>query len=307
MTGGPRPLTGNPDPAASARAAARRRRAELLGRSLLRLCLAAATAPVCALLGWLLATGLPAVDLALLLTGPADMMHGGGIAPALAGSIALVGLAAAIAVPAGVAAAIHVTWYAPSGAVARLLHGLAETMAAVPSVIFGLFGLVVFVRGLGLGISWLAGSLTLAVLMLPLLAQAGAAALRDVPADTVAASLALGATRWQTLWHVALPAAAPGLLAAIVLAAARAAGETAPVLFTAAAFFRTGIPASVLHQTMTLPTHLYLLVTQVPDAAASQLAGTALGLLVLSLGLMAVGLRLSYGRQALSAGGGRGL
>lgn len=271
----------------------RRQLLNVLGPLLLRLCFTAAAVPVLALVAWLLVTGVPALRPAVLLTGPSDMMRSGGIAPAIVGSLGLVGVAVALAVPVGVAAAIHLAWYVPRGAVARLLHGLTANLAAVPSVIFGLFGLVLFVRAFGFGVSWLAGSLTLAVLMLPLLVQAGAAALEQVPADAVEASLAVGATRWQTLWHIALPAAVPGLLAAIVLAAARAAGETAPILFTAAALFRTGIPSSVLHQTMALPSHLYLLVTQVPDAAAAQLAGTGLALLVVSLGLMAIGLRLA--------------
>lgn len=272
----------------------RRRLASAFGVWLLRLCLAAASLPLLALFGWLLVTGVPALRPDVLLTGPTDMMRAGGIAPALLGSLGLIGLAVTVAVPAGLAAAIHLAWYVRAGSPgARLLAGLAANLAAVPSVIYGLFGLALFVRGLGFGVSWLAGSLTLAVLMLPLLVQAGTAALADVPSGAIEASLALGATRWQTLCHIVLPAAAPGLLAAMMLAAGRAAGETAPILFTAAAFFRTGVAQSVLHQTMTLPTHLYLLVTQVPDAASSQLAGTGLALLLLSLGLMAAGMRIA--------------
>lgn len=272
----------------------RRRLASAFGVWLLRLCLAAASLPLLALFGWLLVTGVPALRPDVLLTGPTDMMRAGGIAPALLGSLSLIGLAVTVAVPAGLAAAIHLAWYVRAGSPgARLLAGLAANLAAVPSVIYGLFGLALFVRGLGFGVSWLAGSLTLAVLMLPLLVQAGTAALADVPSGAIEASLALGATRWQTLCHIVLPAAAPGLLAAMMLAAGRAAGETAPILFTAAAFFRTGVAQSVLHQTMTLPTHLYLLVTQVPDAASSQLAGTGLALLLLSLGLMAAGMRIA--------------
>lgn len=272
----------------------RRRLVSAAGRWILRMCLVGAALPPLGLSGWLLITGVPALRLDVLLTAPADMMRGGGIAPALIGSLGLIGLAVLLAMPIGVAAAIHLAWYvhadSPAG---RVLAWLAANMASVPSVIYGLFGLTLFVRGLGFGVSWLAGSLTLAVLMLPLLAQAGAAALADVQADAVEASLALGATRWQTLCHIALPAAGPGLLAAMMLAAGRAAGETAPILFTAAAFFRTGAAHSLLHQTMTLPTHLYLLVTQVPDAAATQLAGTGFALLLLSLGLMAGGLRIA--------------
>jgi phosphate transport system permease protein len=185
----------------------------------------------------------------------------------------------AFALPLGVGSAIYLTEYAKQGFLTRLIRLAILNLAGVPSVVYGLFGLGLFVFFLGFGSSILAGALTLACLVLPIVITASEEALKSVDVSYRQASLALGATRWQTIRHVVLPHAAPGIITGMILAIGRAAGETAPILLTVAAFFLPRMPQSVFDQVMALPYHLYIISTQVPGMPESIKYGTALVLL----------------------------
>jgi phosphate transport system permease protein len=211
----------------------------------------------------------------------------GGIFPAIVGTFYLVLGTIAVALPLGVASAIYLSEYAGQGRFTRYVRLAIVTLAGVPSIVFGLFGLGLFVIFLGFGSSILAGSLTLACLILPTVIVSSEEALRAVPSGLREGSLALGATKWQTIYHNVLPYSIPGMLTGAILGIGRAAGETAPILLTVAAFFLPKLPASVFDQVMALPYHLYVLATQHPEATAVRPMqyGTALVLLILVLGL----------------------
>jgi len=211
----------------------------------------------------------------------------GGIFPAIVGTLYLVLGTIAVALPLGVASAIYLSEYAGQGRFTRYVRLAIVTLAGVPSIVFGLFGLGLFVIFLGFGSSILAGSLTLACLILPTVIVSSEEALRAVPSGLREGSLALGATKWQTIYHNVLPYSIPGMLTGAILGIGRAAGETAPILLTVAAFFLPKLPASVFDQVMALPYHLYVLATQHPEAAAVRPMqyGTALVLLILVLGM----------------------
>lgn len=229
---------------------------------------------------------------------PRNGMSEGGIYPALVGSFYLVVGAILVAAPLGVFAAIYLTEYAKKGKGVRFIRIGINNLAGVPSVVFGLFGLAVFVKYLGFGVSIISGSITLAIVILPTIIRASEEALMAVPDEYRRASLALGATRWQTIKKVVLPAAIPGILTGCILGVGRVAGETAPIIFTAATFFSLRLPGSIFDEVMALPYHIYALVTagtspakQVPLAY-----GTALVLLalVLLINMVAIILRLRY-------------
>ena len=211
----------------------------------------------------------------------------GGIYPAIVGTLYLVLGTIAVALPLGVASAIYLSEYAGQGRFTRYVRLAIVTLAGVPSIVFGLFGLGLFVIFLGFGSSILAGSLTLACLILPTVIVSSEEALRAVPSGLREGSLALGATKWQTIYHNVLPYSIPGMLTGAILGIGRAAGETAPILLTVAAFYLPKLPASVFDQVMALPYHLYVLATQHPEATAVRPMqyGTALVLLILVLGL----------------------
>jgi phosphate transport system permease protein len=209
------------------------------------------------LLAYLLVRGLPSISWDFLTQIPRN----GGIFPAIVGTFWLVVGTAAFALPIGIAAGIYLSEYAPRGRRTRLIRLSIANMAGVPSIVYGLFGLATFVMLFGFGVSILSGSLTLACLTLPVIITTTEEALRQVPQDLRQASLALGATRWRTIRKVVLPAAAPGILTGAILGLSRAAGETAPVLFTAV-FFSAPLPTSPLDKTMALPYHIYIMATQ---------------------------------------------
>lgn len=225
---------------------------------------------------------------------PRQGMRAGGIWPAVVGTTYLMVGTMLTSIPLGLAGAVYLTEYAPSNPWTAAIRVAIINLAGVPSVVYGLFGLGLFVLFLGFGASILAGSLTLGILVLPLIITTAEEALRAVPADFRAASYALGASQWQTTRRVVLPCALPGILTGSILALGRAAGETAPILFTVAAFFLPALPTSPLHQAMVLPYHLYVLSTQVPNAPVQLQHSTALVLLllVLALNLSAVVLRI---------------
>ncbi len=232
---------------------------------------------------------------------PQNGMTEGGIWPALLGTFYLVIGAIIFSTPLGVFAAIYMTEYAKKGRLVSIIRIGVNNLAGVPSVVFGLFGLGIFVKFLGFGVSLLSGSLTLAIVILPTIIRASEEALITVPDEYRNASLALGATNWQTVKNVVLPNAMPGILTGVILGIGRVAGETAPIIFTAATFFTMRLPSSVFDEVMALPYNIYALVTagtfpakQVPIAY-----GTAFVLLVLVLliNLVAVGLRLKFSQN----------
>lgn len=232
---------------------------------------------------------------------PRNGMSEGGIFPALLGSFYLVVGAISIAAPLGVFAAIYLTEYAKKGRGVRLIRIGINNLAGVPSVVFGLFGLAVFVKCLGFGVSIISGAITLAIVILPTIIRASEEALMAVPDEYRRSSFALGATRWQTVKKVVLPAAMPGILTGCILGVGRVAGETAPIIFTAATFFSMRLPGSIFDEVMALPYHIYALVTagtnpykQVPLAY-----GTAVVLLalVLLINLVAIVLRIRYDKM----------
>jgi phosphate transport system permease protein len=226
-------------------------------------------------------------------------MRAGGIMPAIVGTMVLVVGTIAIALPLGIFAAVYLREYAGDSRPARLARLAILNLAGVPSVVHGLFGLAFFVIFLGWGTSILAGCATLAILILPVTIAASEEALRAVPDSLREGSLALGATRWQTVWRVVLPNALPGILTGAILGVGRAAGETAPILFTAAAFSLPRLPGSPWDQVMALPYHLYIMATQVPNVPAALPSAIALVLLglVLALNLVAVALRVRFRRR----------
>jgi phosphate transport system permease protein len=231
--------------------------------------------------------GLPAINWEFLSGFPRRSGAEGGILPAIVGTVCLVLGTIIVALPLGMAAAIYLSEYASQGRLTRALRLAIVTLAGVPSIVFGLFGLGLFVLFMGFGASILAGSLTLACMVLPTIIVSSEEALRTVPQSVREGSLALGASQWQTIRKNVLPYATPGMLTGSILGIGRAAGETAPILLTVAAFFLPRLPRSVFDQAMALPYHLYILATQLPNAEAVRPMqyGTALVLLVLVLGM----------------------
>jgi phosphate transport system permease protein len=211
----------------------------------------------------------------------------GGIFPVIVGTLLLVVGTIIVAMPLGMAGAVYLTEYARQGKLTQAIRLAIVTLAGIPSIVFGLFGLGLFVIFLGFGASILAGCLTLACMILPTIIVASEEALKTIPASFRDGSLALGATKWQTIRRHVLPYAVPGMLTGSILGIGRAAGETAPILLTVAAFFLPILPHSIFDQVMALPYHLYILATQLPDvdAVRPRQYGTALVLIILVLGL----------------------
>lgn len=243
--------------------------------------------------------GLPAINWEFLSSFPKRRGTQGGIFPAIMGTLFLVTGTIAVALPLGVASAIYLTEYARENRFTRAIRLAIVTLAGVPSIVFGLFGLGLFVLFLGFGPSILAGSLTLACMILPTIIVASEEALKAVPQALREGSLALGATKWQTIRKNVLPYAVPGIITGSILGIGRAAGETAPILLTVAAFFMPRLPQGILDKVMALPYHLFVLTTQVPDAPESYKYGTALVLvaLVLGINLIAIIIRIRMRRK----------
>lgn len=246
--------------------------------------------PVALIVAAVVKNGYPALSWEFLTTAPRNGMREGGLLPAIVGTLCLVIGAVVFAVPVGVLAAIYLNEYAGETWLTRLIRLAIINLAGVPSVVYGLFGLGLFVIFLKLGTSILAGSLTLAVMNLPVIITSSQEALKSVPQSFREVSLSLGVSKWQTIRHLVLPNAIPGILTGIILEISRAAGETAPILFTVAAFYLPGLPRSVFDQVMALPSHLYAISTQVPNISLTTRYGTALVLLglVLSVNLTAI-------------------
>jgi len=242
-------------------------------------------APVILVIGIIVSRGLSVISWQFLTTMPRMGMRAGGIFPAIVGTVYLVGGTLLFALPVGIFSAIYLSEYSKRNWLTRLIELAIVNLAGVPSVVYGLFGLGLFVVFLRLGASILAGSLTLAVMVLPVIITASREALQSVPKSFREVSYSLGATRWQTIRHAVLPHALPGILTGTVLSISRAAGETAPILFTVAAFYLPRLPNSIFDQAMALPYHLYVLSTQVPNVRIELQYGTALvlvGLIVIT-------------------------
>jgi len=236
---------------------------------------------------FLVARGWRAINWTFLTQPPKEAMTEGGILPCIVGTLCLSLGAILVALPIGVASAVYLNEYARPGRLLRAIRIGINNLAGVPSVVFGLFGLAFFVVWLKMGVSILAGSLTLGVLTLPVIIGSSEEAMRSVPDTYREASLGLGATKWQTIYRVVLPASLPGILTGAILGISRAAGETAPIMFTAAVFYTPSLPTSVFDEIMALPYHIYVLATAGTEIEATRHLqyGTALVLIVLVLGL----------------------
>lgn len=267
-----------------------------IGFSILFLCIIATLFFLGTILYFITIRGIKVLSWEFLTQIPKNGMTEGGVAPAIIGTFYLTLGAILFALPLGVASAIYLTEYTPKNIIVNILRISINNLAGVPSVVFGLFGLAVFVKFFGFGVSILSGSLTLGILILPGIISASQEALTAVPYSFREASLALGATKWQTIRKVVLPASLPGILTGVVLSIGRAAGETAPILFTAAAFYVRGYPDSIFSEVMALPYHIYGLMTEgtFPEKQTQIAYGCALILMLLVLIISAVAI---YFRQ----------
>lgn len=273
--------------------------AQRVGFALLTLAALVVVIPILAVVLTIAIRGAAAINWEFLTAVPRDGMRAGGIFPAIVGTIVLTLGTALVAIPLGVGGAIYLSEYARDTWLTRSIRLAIVNLAGIPSVVYGLFGLGLFVLLLGFGTSIVAGSLTLAIMTLPIIISTAEEALRAVPTEFRTVSASLGGTRWQGIRYIVLPQALPGIITGIILGLLRAAGETAPILFTVAAFYLPRLPRSPLDQTMALPYHLYVVSTQVPGMPAKIQFGTALVLLglVLSLNLGATMIRSYFRRR----------
>ena len=255
--------------------------------------------PVVLILAVIVVKGIGAISWEFLFSMPRNGMNAGGIFPALLGTLYLVAGAILFALPLGLLTAIYLVEYARDNFLSRLVKLAIVNLAGVPSVVYGLFGLGIFVTFFHFGASIIAGSLTLGIMILPVIITASREALESVPKSFRVVSLSLGASKWQTIRHSVLPHALPGILTGTILGLGRAAGETAPILFTVAAFYLPKLPTSIFDQTMALPYHLYVISTQVPGISEQIRYGTALVLLflVLMLNLFAIIVRSKFRKR----------
>jgi len=255
--------------------------------------------PVVLVVVYIVVQGIGALNWEFLTTFPRNGMKEGGILPAVIGTVLLTFGTAIASIPIAVGAAVYLAEYARDTWLTRAVRLAIINLAGIPSVVYGLFGLGLFVLFLGLGTSIVAGSLTLGLMTMPVVISTAEEALLSVPQRFRVASRSLGASRWQTVRQVVLPNALPGILTGVILGLERAAGETAPILFTVAAFYLPQLPRSPLDQTMALPYHLYVVSTQVPGMPLQVQYGTALVLLilVLSMNLVATIIRSRFRRR----------
>ena len=253
------------------------------------------------ILGFIVVKGIGVINWEFLTGYPDDGMKGGGIFPAIIGTLCLVVGSMVFAFPVGVMSGIYISEYASNNWVVKFIRIMTNNLSSIPSIVFGLFGMALFVNTLGFGDSILAGSLTLGLLVLPLVIRTTEEALKSIPDTFRHGSLALGATKLQTVWKITLPMAFPNIITGLILAIGRVSGETAPILFTVAAYFLPKLPSGLFDQVMALPYHLYVLTTSGTDIEASRgmAYGTALVLIVivLILNLLATVLRNYFGKK----------
>jgi phosphate transport system permease protein len=260
-------------------ASARRHREQRLAAGIFAGMTALLLLPLAGIVGLLVVRGAGALSFEFLFTEPVRGMTAGGIFPAIVGTLWLVGVSLAVSAPVGVLAAVYLNEYAPDNWVTRVIHLAIVNLAGIPSIVHALFGVGAFVLFLGLGTSILSASLTLAIMTMPVIIVATKEALAAVPRSFREACWNVGATRWQTIRHVVLPNSVSGVLTGVILEVARAAGETAPILFTGAAFYLPYLPSGVQDQCMALSMHLFTVSTQVPNVPPEIPYGTALVLL----------------------------
>jgi phosphate transport system permease protein len=239
-----------------------------------------------AIIYFIVSKGFKIISWEFLTSVPKNAMTAGGIAPAIVGTFYLTIGAIFFALPLGLSCAIYLNEYSPKSFVVNIIRMSVNNLAGVPSVIFGLFGLAVFVKFLGFGVSILSGGLTLGILILPGIISASQEALMAVPNSIREASLALGATKWQTIKNTVIPAAIPGIMTGIILSVGRAAGETAPILFTAATFYKRGYPNSIFSEVMALPYHIYALMTEGTKPQKQMLIAYGCALVLLAIVLL---------------------
>ncbi|MGD1995799.1 MAG: phosphate ABC transporter permease PstA [Anaerolineae bacterium] len=270
-----------------------------LGFLFLKLAALTVVVPILFVIGTIVVRGIAAIDWVFLTGMPKDGMRAGGIFPAIVGTLLLTLGTAIAAIPVGVGGAIYLSEYARDNWLTRAIRLAIINLAGIPSVVYGLFGLGMFVLFLNFGTSILAGSLTLAIMTLPIIISAAEEALRSVPTEFRTVSASLGGTRWQGIRYIVMPQALPGIITGVILGLLRAAGETAPILFTVAAFFLPRLPHSPFDQTMAMPYHLYVISTQVPGMPLEIQYGTALVLLalVLSMNVVATVIRSYFRRR----------
>jgi phosphate transport system permease protein len=270
-----------------------------IGFALLSLAALVVVVPILLVVGTVVVQGIETISWEFLTQMPRNGMKAGGVFPPLVGTLLLTLGTALAAIPVGVGGAIYLAEYARDTWVTRAIRLAIVNLAGIPSVVYGLFGLGLFVLFLQFGTSILAGSLTLAIMTLPIIISTAEEALRVVPTEFRTVNASLGGTRWQSIRHIVLPQALPGIITGIILGLLRAAGETAPILFTVAAFFLPHLPQSPFDQTMALPYHLYVISTQVPGMPLKIQYGTAMVLLVLvlSMNVVATTIRSYYRRR----------
>ena len=258
---------------------------QTVGFNLLRLVTLLTVIPIIGLVVYIVVKGAPAISWEFLTASPSNGMREGGILPAIVGTLYLTLGTAIFSVPIGVMAGIYLAEYAQETRLTRIIRVAIINLAGIPSVVYGLFGLGLFVLFLRMGTSILAASLTLSIMTLPVIISTTEEALRSVPNSFRVVSTSLGASRWQTVRRITLPQALPGIITGIILGLERAAGETAPILFTGATFFLPQLPQSPLDATMALPYHIYVISTQIPGMPVQIQYGTVLVLLVFVLGM----------------------
>ncbi len=237
------------------------------------------------ILGFIIFNGAKSISWHFLTQMPTDGMTKGGIFPAIVGTLILVLGSMIFAFPVGVAAAIYMNEYVKEGPVKRFMRLMTSNLAGVPSIVFGLFGMALFVNQLHFGDSIIAGSLTLGLLALPVVIRTTEEALKQVDDSFRLASIGLGATKLQTIGKVTLPIAFPNIITGLILSIGRVSGETAPILFTVAAYFLPKLPHSIFDQVMALPYHLYVIATSGTNITESRpiAYGTALVLISIVL------------------------
>lgn len=254
-----------------------------LGFSLLTLIAVLTVLPIIGVIAHIISKGAPALSWEFVSGFPHDGMRAGGILPTIVGTLYLTLGTAIFSVPLGIGAAIYLSEYAADNTLTRLIRLAIINLAGIPSVVYGLFGLGLFVIFLNFGTSLLAASLTLSIMTLPVIISTAEEALRSVPQVFRTVSISMGGTQWQTIRRIVLPEALPGIITGVILGLERAAGETAPILFTGAAFFLPRLPHSPFDATMALPYHLFVISTQVPEMPVKIQYGTALVLLTFVL------------------------
>ena len=273
-----------------------RRIKEIISINLLRLLISISIMFLLLFLYLIFSKGIGVIDWTFLTQKPLKGMTEGGIFPAILGTMYLTVMSLVIAFPLGVMASVYLAEYGKPRWIMTVIRTAINTLAGVPSIVYGLFGLAIFVNMFNMGVSILSGSLTLAILILPIIINASEEAIKQVPSGFREAAFALGATKRQVIMRVILPAALPNILTGAIISVGRAAGETAPILFTAATFYTGKLPQSVMDEVMALPYHIYALMTEgtAPDKQVPIAYGTAVILLLLVLGINTAAIIIRY-------------